>query len=170
MHTRALIIYSIWMFVQIILLIRGVQDWQQKIPEMCSSREKNQNMQQNAEEAQLDCLKFDYDEELIDKLRPNLEVLIVTMTLISFPLNVAIYKWRCLANLILYFELTRWLAQGVLSVHTWDEHSITQLTVLYFCGFICLYTDQVGQLFFSSFVYALQRLCIRMVIYSNPSV
>ena len=89
----------------------------------------------------MDCLKFDYDEELIDKLRPNLEVLIVTMTLISFPLNVAIFKWRCLANLILYFELTRWLAQGVLSVHTWDEHSITQLTVLYFCGFICLYTD-----------------------------
>lgn len=73
----------------------------------------------------LDCLQYDYDEELIEHIRPNLEIAIMVSNVLSILLDLAVYKWRHLACIILYFECIVSLSEGLIPVLTWN--SITSL-------------------------------------------
>ena len=50
------------------------------------------------------CAQFDYDEEMLEQIYPILNYVIVIHTILSCLYDLAVFKWRWLANFYMYFE------------------------------------------------------------------
>ena len=116
----------------------------------------------------LDCLQYDYDEGILKQIRPSLEVILPTSIILCLILDIATYRWRKLANIILYFECTIALAEGMIPVLSWNSVTSLQVNILMLGLFLCFYTDHVGQVIYTSLIHGILKLVIQPVFYRDP--
>ena len=116
----------------------------------------------------LDCLQYDYDEDMLKQIRPTLEVILPTSIILCLILDIATYRWRNLANVILYFECTMALAEGMIPVLSWNSVTSLQVNILLLGLFLCFYTDYVGQVIYTSLIHSILKLVIQPVFYRDP--
>lgn len=51
-----------------------------------------------------DCVPYQFDVDLVQKIKPTLQFVSVSMLICSLILDLAIFKWRWLADYIIYIE------------------------------------------------------------------
>ena len=58
-----------------------------------------------AEDAKFGCLPLVFRKDIVDKIQPTIAYMGISTIIVAIMLDIAIYKWRKLTHLILYFEL-----------------------------------------------------------------
>ena len=81
--------------------------WEHKLPKICDDGIVV------VEEGKPTCAQFVYDEAMLERIYPFLNYVIVAHTVISCLYDLAVIKWRWLANFYIYFE---WIAVIVVSM------------------------------------------------------
>ena len=69
------------------------------------------------------CVRYKYDKDLADSMKPTLEYILVAMMLLSVPLIIASLKWRNWANLIIYYEGVRLVVEAMVPMNGWNMGS-----------------------------------------------
>ena len=87
------------------------------------------------------CTHYDYDEELVKALRPTFEVLMITMTWLSIIIDLASFKWRWIANSIIYFEGIFMIAATTVPTKAFAQVDSMYLNALFFKTFFVYYCD-----------------------------
>lgn len=69
--------------------------------------------------------------------------ILISMMILSVPLIVLVYNRRELANLILYFEMTRLAVEGLVPMSSWNTAPGMMNFTLFSLVYACLHTSQV---------------------------
>ena len=88
-------------------------------------------------------MPYQFNEELVEALRPGLKCLCITIILASVALDVAGFKWRWCANYILYIESIYVFCTLLIPS---KDGAVTDMYIVMIMLwlFIALYTDTQG--------------------------
>ena len=80
---------------------------------------------------------------MVDIVRPPIKYISMILIVVSVILDFAIYKWRHLADWILYIDIP---ANCIAALSPAEENNTTELycAIVFFVYFVLLYTDTAG--------------------------
>ena len=86
------------------------------------------------------CVDAKFDDEVVSTIQPFIQYTLVTMLVFQVCLNIAIYKWRWLADWILFENRIFWLLSNCIPS---NDFLVTDLSLLewHFQAFALFYTD-----------------------------
>ena len=96
-----------------------------------------------------------------------MQSVLIVMMVISIPLNLIVFKKRKLAALLLYYEFARIVIEGLIPMDGWNIATDHQNMLIYFTGFLCLYTHQIGHLFYPCVSYGVFTLVVKVIIFRD---
>ena len=96
-----------------------------------------------AEMRESKCVPIEFNEERVEKIRPIIVYISVTILIFSALLDVATFKWRMLADWILYFEATTSLITNTIPSVS-GSYSEFFFATLHILPFILISTDTRG--------------------------
>ena len=98
------------------------------------------------------CMPIPFNSELLIEIRPTMEIVVLSIAIISLVVDIAICKWRKLVNLCLYLEmlyLTSTLTFGAFPLQNEAANIVgAAINLLMFVAFYC---HSTGQIFFTCF-------------------
>ena len=110
-----------------------------------------------------DCVPYRYNTELVEFIRPGLKYAALTLLIASIILDMIAYKWRWIADWIIYFESVNtfitMLVPSVEGIRT--EMYINAIT---FLAFISFYTDQRAQISYLTFAHFVDAFVIKSIV------
>ena len=77
----------------------------------------------------------------MEALRPTFEVIMITMTWLSIIIDLATFKWRWMANSIIYFEGIFMIAATTVPTKAFAQVDSMYLNALFFKTFFVYYCD-----------------------------
>ena len=100
-------------------------------------------------------------------MKPTVRIMIVTGIILGLILDMVCYKYRRLANLILYIEGVHGLLFTMIPSTYWLELPIVFIGIYYFVMFTCFYCGRAAPIIFLSFCLAFQILVIQTLGYEK---
>ena len=102
LRLRAWIAHSLYTLLRLYNWFDGRSDWLKKnIDKPCLDDEQ---VEPADESSQIDCVSSDYRDDFRDKVQPWIQIVSITILIISVLLDIMCFKWRFLADYILYEE------------------------------------------------------------------
>ena len=111
-------------------------------------------------------MSVEFNQDRVEIIRPIVMYIAGTLLVVSVFLDVATFKWRQLADLILYFEtISTFVAYAIPSVNAnYTEFILAASHVLLF---IVISTDTRGQIVFTSCSHILATFVLMTLIYKH---
>ena len=133
--------------------------WQQELPITCLDDVK---VEQSS-----DCANFKFDSDFVEKIRPTVEVVLLVQAILSFIMDLAVYKWRFIANYYIYFESIALLGYTLIPAVDLEVVSSLILNCLWIAFFISYYTDQRMQIIWIAIVHAIMIFGVEEFLYDG---
>lgn len=144
LQTRAWITHCAFNLSRVMYWASGTSIWLSVSTPCTAEASESRSQQEEVEEPT--CVPYEFNEELVSELRPSLKLASMVLLVCSVLLDIAIFKWRMLADFILYFNcITSVLTLCFPSVDSQNTDFYLGIIVLIIC--ICFYTDTRGQMF-----------------------
>ena len=93
-----------------------------------------------------------FNEKLLDEIRPTMEIVLLSIVIVSLIIDIAICKWRKLVHVCLYLEmlyLTCTLTFGTFPLQNEAQNIVG--AVMNLLMFVAFYCHSTGQIFFTCF-------------------
>ena len=102
-------------------------------------------------EGQDDCVSANYDENIVSKVHPPIYHILVVMIVFQICLDIAIFKWRWLADWIFFENRVFWFLYNFIPS---NQFIVIDLSLLewHFQAFALFYTDNGAQIIFNTCV------------------
>ena len=166
LQTRTLISHAIFTFMRIGKWALGTSYWLQEIPKKCN--EVSQSEEILKQDGQ-DCLIYDYNEDLVEAIRPTVQITIMAALLLSAILDIITYKFRHLAHAIFYIEIFLGFVQSLIPSVSWNSFDSMSINLIYLIVMLLYYTDHVGQVIYLSFMHCILRFGVNTIVYHEIS-
>ena len=114
-----------------------------------------------------DCIAYDYNEELAKQIQPKAEIAIMTILVLSAILDIAAYKYRHLANAILYLECMFVVFTSMIPSARWNSMDSLAINIVYMLLMICYYTEHIGQVIYITVMHFFIRFVISREVYNQ---
>ena len=144
-------IHSGYTLIKIIWWLYGDSIWL-KDRHMCGPEEVN------------NCLAFEFNEGLVQQIRPALTIVAMVLIVLSVVVNLACFKWRKLANSIMYIEFFYQLLINALPNRELDQ---LYVFIMYYFGFFIYYCDSSSHIILLILSQAITMFVFMPVIYNE---
>ena len=96
----------------------------------------------NTKESYENCVPMEFREELVDNIRPTIRYIVMISIVCAVILNIIVFKWRKLADMILYFNQVQFL---IISISSANQTNLTDfyIAILHLMPFLVFWTDTV---------------------------
>ena len=113
------------------------------------------------------CIAYDYNEELAKQIQPMAEIAIMTIIVVSAILDIAAYKFRHLANAILYLDCMFVTFTSLIPSTRWNSMDSLSINIVYILMMICYYTEHIGQVIYITVMHIFIRFVVSRNVYNQ---
>ena len=93
-----------------------------------------------------------FNEKLLDEIRPTMEIVLLSIVIVSLIIDVAICKWRKLIHLCLYLEMLYLTCKFMFATFLLQNEAQNIIMAVYnILMFVSFYCHSTGQIFFICF-------------------
>lgn len=160
---RAWVIHAGLTLIRLFNWVLGDSQW---LSERHSCYDDEGHLQKEKDD---DCVPIDFDDNVVDDLRPFISVICLTLIILSMILDVAIFKWRRLATLLVMAECVWQVSYSMIPTEKNNYYNMNFFVIMLII-FICLWTDEVSQIVFLGLTQLVWSLGPMYIIYTKQTI